>query len=1270
MKKQKQKSNKKKTANQKKQPQTSAEHHLESGTHDDTLQQYHIKAARQKAAHLHSIPSALNSLEQVARGALPGLLLQLQQKTEAQTTSRSSKESTLAVEAAKEEAHVLNTQAWVQRAFACLSLLKYVLHRLHTTAQKQTLQLQSCIEWGITESLSYDEISRQYGDAGGEGESSGFFTSTSQYGHKTPSLLSQHTMEEKWNQHNDAVKNNSRAGGGDQDTYTDLQMHMLSTLHDSRDYGAGPCTASGGDGIHGIHGIHSSGGTCARRMERLLVQQLSRLCCVFTTLSDEVLSASVCKILTPPLKAIFRHTTSSATRRDVASAVALLASRTEPKPLRVLMNSGLPQLIFEEAVSIQQYGRAQKTSRPHVDRDTFLQCLLALCALAAQESVKTSFLQLRCGSSSSEVYSPLVFFCHICLANGKTRDAHVEKLAALGIGALLDDSHHLITISSDTDSNKAESASFSSSTSSSASTSAMKRSNPQHQKIDVEGLVRVALVQSQSSGGSNESNNVEINSSDNKTNSISEDSVVNYEFRADILSKVVAATMMHSSSSTSHSSDNAGGGSFVTWISLAAVANLFSIFEVRNHLLENASLKVLLSLTRLLTKSTTFEHGSGVVTLCSQLEVVKALCTATKTPSGIQCWLKFESDALLFQDSAGVCTPRPFKCGRPLHVLTDEKTIFQSLEHVYKEQCCVNEVTWTHKEEEDLMRRLRNSKECWGCQFQCGDVIDLGSTDSDISSSSNNSNDSNDHGNDDDDNSGIAMTRRWTLSVWCRGGEWVRKGCSTLMQSTNGDKMVCLDEMGRLGTMKAALASEDYEDLFARWYCVRYPDPERPAYTQVYTNNSNIDSDFDGDIEDSEDSRTTAIASSGGDDSSDDDNNQRAPGSLTTNTSQSVYANQQEHLMDDPHRWFHLVVIANPVPTATNQDSDTNTKKQKNKKNKKNKNVNENAQTSNNNTNNNKKEKTAENTELRFYIDGLPIRTTVTTRRPMGRIRTVGNSFEGDEPWGAIADFRLYSRSFSHNGKGSWPQELLIPPPTFPVVPRPFPMLSGSGGSSGSSGSGQGGRSTMASSGRRFVDVDAIDDVRQWLVRRGVLHSIVALLGTGNRNNQSQLLERACATLANIALYPPSIPFLLQQTVSVVTAQDTERGWRNRVDLKHLREEEETLLAEEIRLRERIVSREKNRVTAVDDGSSGPQDEGDSSNQELEGDILLLMEFDQRREDVLARISDLLFEEEYRISSRRVSLPRVLATLTGMNELPSRATSVRMQAQRLMINLR
>jgi hypothetical protein len=136
------------------------------------------------------------------------------------------------------------------------------------------------------------------------------------------------------------------------------------------------------------------------------------------------------------------------------------------------------------------------------------------------------------------------------------------------------------------------------------------------------------------------------------------------------------------------------------------------------------------------------------------------------------------------------------------------------------------------------------------------------------------------------------------------------------------------------------------------------------------------------------------------------------------------------------------------------------------------------------------------------------------------------------------------------------------------------------------------------------VDIGAIDNVRKWLMERGISYSIVALLKSDRRS--SQLLERAVATLANIALYPPSIPHLLRQTVSV----DEEEGeaQRRREELIHLREEENMLLVEEIRLRERITAREINIVRDVEEtasASSGRGQQDSSGSSEIEGCVQL-----------------------------------------------------------------
>ena len=425
--------------------------------------------------------------------------------------------------------------------------------------------------------------------------------------------------------------------------------------------------------------------------------------------------------------------------------------------------------------------------------------------------------------------------------------------------------------------------------------------------------------------------------------------------------------------------------------------------------------------------------------------------------------------------------------------------------------------------------------------------------------------------------------------------------------------------------------------MFARWYCVRYPDSDRPEFVTTYE--SHDDNTKRERSNDDEEDRSNDDDEEDIEDIQDDDYDKM-------NEEEEIYADYYPHMMDDQHEWFHLVLIANPIPVGNKKNKDEKKENNKNKKD-----INE--------------QEEEMHTELRFFINGLPIRkcyylylrliffvflllfphfspftqfigSTITTRRPMGNIRCVGNSFNGLEPWGAIADFRLYSRAFSIEGGISWPDELNTPPPTFPAIQRPIPDH----------------RSNQ------FVNVGQIDNVRKWLVERGILHSIVTLL----KSHEDQLLERAVATLANIALYSPSIPYLLRQTVSVNHNEYDDKLIRE--ELQHLRDEENMLLLEEIRLRERITTREINVVRDV--GETSSQDDGN----ETEGDKLLLAEFDTRRDQLLSRIQDIVFDEEFRSISRSLPLGIVLSSLAGIHDKPSIEKSIRKQVHRLLVNLR
>lgn len=143
------------------------------------------------------------------------------------------------------------------------------------------------------------------------------------------------------------------------------------------------------------------------------------------------------------------------------------------------------------------------------------------------------------------------------MATGKIRDRGIESLAALGIGALLDTSHNLFSTLEDNNEGNDDGA------------GGGGKDKEQDEAPDVEGLVRIAVVAS--TGDEN---------ADHPSPSLAEGAldIHNYEFSYDVLSFVVSSMLSHNNP-------------FVRWIALAAVAHLFSIFEVRNRLLNTASLQ-------------------------------------------------------------------------------------------------------------------------------------------------------------------------------------------------------------------------------------------------------------------------------------------------------------------------------------------------------------------------------------------------------------------------------------------------------------------------------------------------------------------------------------------------------------------------------------------------------------------------------------------------------------------------------------------------------
>jgi len=112
----------------------------------------------------------------------------------------------------------------------------------------------------------------------------------------------------------------------------------------------------------------------------------------------------------------------------------------------------------------------------------------------------------------------------------------------------------------------------------------------------------------------------------------------------------------------------------------------------------------------------------------------------------------------------------------------------------------------------------------------------------------------------------------------------------------------------------SSLLSVLLPDMFARWYCVRYPDSDRDEYrAKPY-----------GPVapEKNERKQFNRIHTqlSVAEEKAHEDNLKQAQ----EDRKNEKYADSQPHMMDDPFQWFHLVLIANPVPMGVKKDDTGN----------------------------------------------------------------------------------------------------------------------------------------------------------------------------------------------------------------------------------------------------------------------------------------------------------------------------------------------------------
>ena len=137
-----------------------------------------------------------------------------------------------------------------------------------------------------------------------------------------------------------------------------------------------------------------------------------------------------------------------------------------------------------------------------------------------------------------------------------------------------------------------------------------------------------------------------------------------------------------------------------------------------------------------------------------------------------------------------------------------------------------------------------------------------------------------------------------------------------------------------------------------------------------------------------------------------------------------------------------------------------------------------------------------------FFVDRKKLGDTLIGYKPTSRIFCLGNTYEGGENWGAIADFRLYPTVFAQN-TADWPAHLKCVPP---LVPRP--QLIGQPGIAFHN-------QKRFDKSQKDTSSEAIDGIRALLCEINCIPNIVALLGSESQEAR----EVGCVAIANMALF-------------------------------------------------------------------------------------------------------------------------------------------------------
>ena len=651
-----------------------------------------------------------------------------------------------------------------------------------------------------------------------------------------------------------------------------------------------------------------------RSSQRHVSQMFLRTTSALLYRSNDILRAYV-HLMTRPMLSILQQTPIGVVRKDIITAFGFIGLCAYDDILKYVVSHGVIRYILIEARCLYSENHT-RSRRGRADGDLLKACVRTLTIYSSQDCLKDEFRKSgglidkeACISSAWEIeednpdfgyYLPR-FFRQILRRRQNLLIDELEHLATLGAASLLSSKSKLVSeyVRAELDKKKRSPATV------------------------------LTLVGSQKANDDVDSSSSDEDDAEEKIIPLYEMSSEN-DYAVDLESIVlVVENVLKQNEKLMH------------WMALAAVATIAKYANIRHRIVNNKMIMTFVN--NYLTKAVRHPVGTLIFPVSCITNACSVVCHLTKAPHDIVLWLKFESQKRLILDSSGnpAIIPAIKEGSKPLHIKHSDDSVskiddpnkssfmldnntkkggnIQARDNQSNTSNSTNNKS-NYYNEESLVKKESN----WGIKFHHGDSIILSTK-------------------------GIKLPNEFTISVWIRGGKWLKKGqIYTLIQSINGDKIICTDEKGRIGTLRAGTV--DGDDLFAKWYC--------PGVSLIKEMESTPDKN---------------------------------------SVSNSRVNKSVEEDMSKPE-WHHLCMMG-----YSRQRSD----------------------------------QLADQPVCDFFLNGKKIGATILNYRPTSKILCIGNTYDGGEAWGPLADFRLYPQAFGDNLK-RWPEHLRLTPPL-----KPFPKIKG-----------------------------------------------------------------------------------------------------------------------------------------------------------------------------------------------------------------------------------